>query len=51
MVGVDLKTYRGIVLNPGGMNVEDFEASVVRRVGGLLCIGADDMRDWLTKSW
>ena len=51
MVGVDLKAYRGIVLVPSGMNVEDFEASVVRRVVGLLCIGADDMRDRVTKSW
>ena len=51
MVGVDLKAYRGIVLDPGGMNVEDFETGVVRRIGGLLCIGPDDIRNRLTKSW
>ena len=51
MVGVDLKAYSGIVLDPGGMNVEDFETSVVRRIERLLCIGTDDVRDRVTKSW
>ena len=51
MVGVNLKTYRGIVLNPGGMNVEHFETGVVRGIGRLLCSGTEDVRDRLTKSW
>ena len=51
MVGVDLKTYRGIVLNPGGMDVGYFEAGVVRGIGRLLCTGTDDLRDRVTKSW
>ena len=51
MVGVDLKTYRGIVLNPGGMNVEYFETGVAKGIGRLLCTGTDDVRDRVTKSW
>ena len=50
-MGVDLKTYRGIVLNPGGMNVEYFETGVVRGIGRLLCTGTDDVRDRVPQSW
>ena len=45
MVGVYLKAYGGIVLNPGGMNVEHFETGVVRGIGRLLCGGIDDVGD------
>ena len=31
--------------------MEDFETGVVRRVGRLLCVGADDVRDRVTESW
>ena len=50
-MGVDLKTYRGIVLNPGGVNVEYFETGVVRGIRRLLYSGTDDVRDRVTKSW
>ena len=51
MVRVDLEADRGIVLNPVGTDMEDFETGVVRRVGRLLCVGADDVRDRVTESW
>ena len=42
---------RGIVLIPVGSDMEDFETGVVRSVGRLLCVGADDVRDRVTESW
>ena len=51
MVRVDLEADRGIVLNPVGTDMEDIETGVVRRVGRLLCVGADDVRDWVAESW
>ena len=51
MVRVDLEANRGIVLNPVGTDMEDFETGVVRRVGRLLCVGADDVRDRVAESW
>ena len=51
MVGVDLKAYSGIVLNPGGMNVEHFETGVVRGIGRMLRGETDDVSDRVPKSW
>ena len=51
MVRANLKANSGIVLNPGGLNVENFETGVVRGIGRLLCTGTDDVRDRVTKSW
>ena len=36
MVRLNLKTNGGVVLNPSGLNVEYFEAGVMRGVGGML---------------
>ncbi len=43
MVRVDLEADRGIVLNPVGTDMEDFEAGVVRGVGRQLCVDAADV--------
>ena len=48
---VDLKAHRGIVLYPGGMDVENFETSVVRGSRRLLYTGTGEVRDRVTKTW
>ena len=51
MVRASLKAYCGIVLNPGGLNVEYFETGVVRGVRRMLRGKTDDVRDRVPKSW
>ena len=50
-MGENLEAYRGIVLVPVGVNVEDFDAGMVGRVGRLLCVGVDDVGDGVAETW
>ena len=45
MVGGDLESYGGIVLVPGGVYREDFDAGVKCGFGELLNVVVDDMGD------
>ena len=51
MVRANLKANSGIVLYPSGLNVEYFEAGVMRGIGGMLRGKIGDLRDGETKSW
>ena len=51
MVRANLKANSGIVLNPGGLNVEHFETGVVRGIGSMLRSETDDVSDRVPKSW
>ena len=51
MMGKNLKANRGVALIPGGVNVKDLDPAVVRGTGRLLCGGANDLRDRVTKAW
>ena len=51
MVGDDLEANCGVVLVPVGVNVEDFDAGMVCRVGKLLSVIVDDVGDGVAESW
>ena len=51
MVRLNLKTNGGVVLNPSGLNVEYFEASVMRGVWGMLHGKVGVLRNGETKAW
>ena len=51
MVRANLKANSGIVLYPSGLNVEYFEAGVMRGIGGRLRGKIVDLRDGETTSW
>ena len=50
-MGEDLEADRGIVLVPVGVDVEDFDAGMVGRVGRLLCVGIDDVGNGVAETW
>ena len=51
MVRVNLEQDCRVVLLPVSTDVKDFETGVVRGVERLLCVCADDLRDWVAESW
>ena len=50
-MGVDLKTYCGIVLYPGGMDAEHLATSMVGGSSRLLYTVTGEVRNRVTKPW